>query len=512
MHLEEREKQEIFAHFPIKVSQEIVDYATNVALKDSRYIFIKRSGSRQQYGYCTHCKKQFKTNGLKHNEFARCPNCDSQCRVKSSGRGRTYLRDNAYFVWYEKSLKDPSAITARGIYVSRDYSGEYTNVETKFTVTAMYLFEQGRSRMIDTYWAGSGWRKRKTIISESGTSMQNVRSYCSYESIGNAVKGTPFQYSTWEKYLEGDMLKFFDLAAKYPCIEYLTKLGFSDLVKAKLHGRKTYNVVNWKGKTLNKVLRLTKQEINEIRSLDFSISPFTLYLFQQSKKDGSKFTIGEAVEFRKMHLEFYHDDLKKFQKLTTLRRIYGYIQKQYERKNKNKKHYTSHTQVLITWRDYINDCLKLEWDIKDESILFPTNLYEAHQKTIKKVKIKADETLNLKISKRLKTLDRYRFEYKGLMLRPAVSSIELLEEGTALKHCVGGYADRYARGETNLFVIRNIAELDKPFYTVEIRDDRIVQCRGLRNCNPTNEVQAFIEAFIAEKLTKKKKDRKKVAV
>ena len=63
-----------------------------------------------------------------------------------------------------------------------------------------------------------------------------IVTYCSRDSIKKAVKGTPFQYSTYDSYIDGDMVKFFSLYARYPCVEYLTKFGMSELVEAKLIG------------------------------------------------------------------------------------------------------------------------------------------------------------------------------------------------------------------------------------------------------------------------------------
>jgi hypothetical protein len=506
MELSTQERDEIISHFPLEVSPKIVDYANNVALKESRYLFVRRSGSGQQYGYCTHCRKQNKTNNLRHNDFSICPACSSVCQVKSSGRGRKYLRDDAYFVWYEKSVIDPKAITARGVHVIRDYSDNYHNVETKFQVTAMYLFEPGHSRMIDRYaWNETYWRKRSSIISESNTSFQNYRCFCSHESIEDAVKGTPFQYSTWETYTTSygtnDMLKFFDLASKYPCIEYLTKLGMDNVVWDKLLGRKTFNSINWRGKTIQKVLKLSKQELKELRNSNIKVSPYVLFLMQHSKKDGSNFSFPEALELSRLIDDHHSDQLKKMNKHTSMRKIFNYIQKQYTRKNA-KKHYRMEYQVLTTWSDYIADCLKLGQNLKDDSILFPTNLYQAHQKTIEKVKIQEDKSLNEMISKRMKTLNKFCFKKNGLLIRPAKSSLELLSEGKSLKHCVGTYAEKYAKGKTDLFLIRKITEPETPFYTIEILNGRIVQVRGLKNCLPSDNVQDFIDAFEAEKLKK----------
>ncbi|RJQ25543.1 MAG: hypothetical protein C4589_11125 [Peptococcaceae bacterium] len=49
-------------HFTLGISQEIKDFATNAVFRHSRYIFTRREGKRQ-YGYCTHCRKEFQTRG-----------------------------------------------------------------------------------------------------------------------------------------------------------------------------------------------------------------------------------------------------------------------------------------------------------------------------------------------------------------------------------------------------------------------------------------------------------------
>jgi hypothetical protein len=143
-----------------------------------------------------------------------------------------------------------------------------------------------------------------------------------------------------------------------------------------------------------------------------------------------------------------------------------------------------------------------------ESVLFPNSLHEAHQKATEKVKFKRDEVLNAKIILRAEELtSRYYFEQNGFVLRPAGSNAELFQEGKALQHCVGSYAQRYADGAIELFVIRRAEEPDKPFYTMEVQKDKVVQCRGLKNCAMTPEVKAFVEMFITKKLLTKKRTR-----
>ena len=47
---------------------------------------------------------------------------------------------------------------------------------------------------------------------------------------------------------------------------------------------------------------------------------------------------------------------------------------------------------------------------------------------------------------------------------------EIISEGQALQHCVGGYAERHAEGKTTILFIRRKDNLDTPYYTLEIDD------------------------------------------
>ncbi|MDO3680409.1 PcfJ domain-containing protein [Paenibacillus ehimensis] len=503
------------AHFPIEISDEIKDYITNCAMDWSRYLFTHREG-RKQWAFCTNCKKEHPSDGLKHGKMAECPHCRATATVKASGRGRSTLVDRAYMLWYEKSVLNPEILIARGIYAVRDYTKDYRKTETKLVTIALYLFEYGSGgRMLVRDGPSSKWWSPKNVRSEAIHSMNYVRSYFARHSIEAAVKGTPFQYCQWELYDHHDRVMVFDLAARYRCIEFLSKIGLGPIVVAKLTGQATYGAINWNGSTPEKVLRISKAEIKAMRNAKLSIGARTLRSYQVSRKDGSNLDWEGAQQLSFLLETPYKEDLQKLLVYAPVWQIKNYIIKQLRKDAKNyrsQRHYNSGQNVFTDYRDYLNECKELGMDLSQEHVLFPNNLHSAHQKTMRKVKIKADAALNAKIAARLKDLERYRFEHSGLILRPAASSIELFDEGKALNHCVGGYADRYAKGETDLFVIRRVEQPDQPFYTMEVRNGNVVQCRGQKNCVPTPEVKAFVEMFVSKKLLTKKRTRVGVAV
>jgi len=499
--------KEYTEHFSKDISDGIKEYAIEQAFKFSRYIFTRKE-KKQQYGYCTHCKTEFKTDGLKHNEESTCPNCKSKVMVRSSGMGRKYMIDNVYFVFYEKSIKDPNVLIARGIQAQRDYRYDYTRVKTDYFLIAMYVFDsvKGESVMLKHSYYGDSFDRTSSICSLSGPFEQKgARVGYSRESIEVAIKDTPFKYSQWDSYYSGDMTKFFELYTKYPCVEYLTKEGYKGLVQSKLDGGLTHRAINWKGKTIFKILKINKQDLNQIKAQKTNVTFSFLKIFQDARKRNWNLTLEETISVAKEYLCCY-DSLQNALKYSSMKKLLNYFSKQYNNYNiyKTGKHYYGHSSVLTTFRDYMNDCITLEMDIAKDQVIFPKNLYIAHQNTIKQIKMQKDERLDLLIKNRVKLLEKYIFECNGLTIRPAGSSDELIKEGAALTHCVGGYADQYAKGETNIFFIRKDSELDKSYYTIEVKGNRIIQVHGKNNRSASEDVKEFIEVFKSRKLTKKK--------
>ena len=496
------------SHFPSDFSSEIKRYATETVFLFSRYIFTRRQG-KKQYGYCTHCKKDFLTPGWHHGDPVTCPECGSSCVVKASGLGRKKMIDETYFVYYEKSLTDPRTIIARGIGAVRDYRNDYRTVETQYETIALYIFKPGGSEMYHRWCYYSSYcngfdagQYQKTATVHSLLCREHIASIhceCSRDSIAAAVYGTPFQYSTWETYAHADMVVFFDLFSRYPCIEYLTKLGFEELVEAKLSNRHTYGAINWRGRTPWQVFRMSKKDFADLRNLQIKPSFFFLHVLQTAKKYAWSLPLSDIAEITEFS-GIYFDDLKKIAAYAPIMRIISYIKKQH------KQYYKLGNGgfAITDYRDYIADCIALNLDLQHERVLFPKNLPAAHRATTKQVRLKKDEITNRKIAERAQQLyKQYYFESHGLFIRPAVSIDELIAEGKALQHCVANYAGRYADGGTNILFIRQLENPDKPYFTVELHGGSLYQVRGLRNCAPGDDVNRFVTAFVDAKLDKR---------
>ena len=155
------------------------------------------------------------------------------------------------------------------------------------------------------------------------------------------------------------------------------------------------------------------------------------------------------------------------------------------------------------WRDYLADCVELGLDLDDRAVLFPKNLEAAHQGTISQIEYKKNAALWEAFAKRLGRLKKLAWAAEGLLIRPPADAGELILEGKALNHCVGRYVSDMAKGNTVILFLRRETEPDKPFYTLEWKEGRVIQCRTRNNKSYTldPEVRAFVERWV-ERVTK----------
>lgn len=162
------------------------------------------------------------------------------------------------------------------------------------------------------------------------------------------------------------------------------------------------------------------------------------------------------------------------------------------------------------FRDYLLDCVTLGLDLHDREVLLPRDLNAAHRRTIAQVKHKANEAKRAEFHKRAEKLEKWRYEADGLLIRPAEDADELIAEGDSLHHCVGGYADRMADGETAIFFVRQLDAPDEPYYTLELGNQSVVQCRTLYNASyeANQAVHDFVTAWLRDVVNGKKHKHK----
>lgn len=158
--------------------------------------------------------------------------------------------------------------------------------------------------------------------------------------------------------------------------------------------------------------------------------------------------------------------------------------------------FSSMSSLLSDYCDYLTMCDGLHFDLSNDFVLFPNNLPEAHSKvndlTDKEVSAAYDKIISSRYEE-LKT--RYGFRKSGFIIVPPKTSKEIVEEGQALRHCVGTYVKKVALEKSTILFMRKAKEPDKPFCTIEVVGDHVMQARIQQNADPPPKAKAFLSLW-----------------
>ena len=491
---------------PKKVAQWVDDSV----LLESRYLFTRRENG-VRYGYCTHCHKDVVLEldrtycevdvlniNRKHKEIGFCPACKSPVQFRDMGRGRGRLVDEGYVVFADR-LRDGGVLVRAG-FVRRDYSEEIRDVGTDFFERYRIYYNTDVDvawNKVYSYYGGYNWGRMTTIPEPSAgqpyyTSEKNYIYTRYYGFTDEIFKKTNLKYAQIETVMSDsryvEVCSYLDRFVKNPeLVEKLVKEGF--LVFASHQYCQAQ--INRRAKTVSAALGLNKKELRELEDkTDTSVK------YAQIAK-----AYGITPAQARKYASYGSTSIENVEKHLPFKKAVKYLDKQEE--------------TIYTLCDYWRDCEKLKLDLKREDILLPPDLAQAHQRTNEALaearrqkELEETRRMQEEFGKRLKKLERdFDFESGALLIRPARSHAELIDEGSALHHCVATYAKKHLSGQTVIFFIRKKSEPDKPFYTLEYdpKTESIVQCRGLHNCGKTPEVEAFVEAWSGYIRNKKKK-------
>lgn len=127
-------------------------------------------------------------------------------------------------------------------------------------------------------------------------------------------------------------------------------------------------------------------------------------------------------------------------------KLMHYAQKQYDLyAPKSDRHYNM-DHLLTTFRDYLNMCLQLEYDLTNDFVLFPRYLEKSHDKVTHLIKKRNMAIYNKQIKEQFPVLQKlYQFKHKDYMIVVPLTAKEITKEGHTLHHCVGSYISSIAK-------------------------------------------------------------------
>ena len=508
---------------PEALPEGLIDYIRREVLPEDRVIIYKRGNVN---GICTVCGTQVHARGRRFTQsaYATCPNCGARviCVLEDGCAFAANYIENIVAV---QKGTDGETVFFRQWLLHRDNSARWEHIEDFLQETVRYAIRGNKTAKWQKQGKESYYMRTERYELDEWTRWQDNRiydgSYFFYPTgIEEALSGTAMQYADLEGYLEErghnkNPIYFLEYHARYPVIEFLWKAGYRNIVHNRIFGmdRENRNAILWERKKLKECFKFPLRILKLMPLEEWSLNDIQR-VNDLWEKYGGKVTDTEIRLVLQSKV-----DIQLWSRATTYAnagRILKYIKNQTDkRKEKNPdKRSISQNDTAQAYRDYLQECEQLHLDLHDKEILFPKDLTAAHNRTMEQVKFEKNKADQEKFQKAVEKLEKFAWGEGEFFIRPAREQMELTAEGKALHHCVGGYIKRMAEGETAIFFLRKANEPDKPFYTLELQKQRVIQCRTEHNASydRNTDVKKFVDMWM-EKVVKKggKKKAKEAA-
>lgn len=508
----EETKKNILMKYAGDVVPPITDYQRKYMHdRFARHIMVEKAEDGSQVCHCNRCETDFKPEvPTKHKGKLICPACKTELEVVH--RWRRILTETIDWMVVPKVM-DPNVVMFRYVLVTT------TNDRIDVNELARKIVVFGNRGGITEHclevdrWTGKWVYGRNNYFTQYNM-YQERKIFC-----GNAEE----YRRTWFRELNKlEVFKYVDLrkmwnfrwsiefnlkylSKRIGLYEKLQKTDLSTLISEDLNNiancyYKPENAgieYNEKETSLVKMLGITKDKFNILRNYPTCNNLRILQVIDVVNEETLKLaketntTVYELIDIK--HTGISHTKAMRYL----------------------KKHHCTATE----WLHYRRTLIELNYDMTDESYLFPGDFRKADERVTKEktnleIKRKAEEKIEqsnliakisegLRNNKELVKLFGEGCKESGLQVYIPESAEDLLREGKMLHNCIGTYIGRVAKGQTLLFFIRRIDEPDKPYVAMEYCHGRVVQCRYNHNkAVEENSKIIYLAERIAETLRK----------
>ena len=340
--------------------------------------------------------------------------------------------------------------------------------------------------------------------------------YFTYLVGSERLKNTFLRYSALDALIEGDATHSLDgsSAARWlaeycvhPGIEMLAKAGHFEIVRETLFkSKRGGGCLDWSADRLWKFYRMDKQEYNRLVQKEPTLE--RLEWRRTLERCYGSSDIADADEEVERYGHQTHEQVL-YQRMAGVvgnlsrKKFANYIDRQCKEKTPSMRRY-----VLQIFCDYITMARDIGYDLEEPNVRLPKDLRAAHDTAagIQRVILREREAERRKEaeiayeSRRLELERIYSHTDDTYLIRIPGSTSEIISEGEALHHCVGGYAERHITGKVTILFVRKIERPDEPFFTVEMGVGEskweLRQIHGSHNCLPDKRLKKFIVSWL----------------
>lgn len=280
-------------------------------------------------------------------------------------------------------------------------------------------------------------------------------------------------YTGWNADIKLDFNEYLTYYLENPKIELLAKAGLDKWIKY-------IDYLDTSKKNVHEIFKIKKECVPLLKNKDFNYKDL-LSCRKSGITDISIYIVQRDIESLKRNLNIHQPEIKE---VLSQEKTFKYLVEQ------NKiDHFCT-----FDYYDYLKDLLSLG-AINDPKQLYPKDFQKAHADAAVKVKVAKSQELIEGFEKSYKKHSKFSYESGGLLIRPVETIEELYRESQELHHCVRTYDKNVAAGTTEIMFIREVEHPDTPFFTLELKNKKVIQVRGEKNKNPGPDIESFVSKW-----------------
>lgn len=454
------------------------------------YIYYTYKKRKTLDGYCTHCHQDVQVTDARHNKPGICPACGKPIIYKATGRSKNIV-DLVNAVYFQKTV---DGFVVRYFSITKSYREHYHSPE-------FHLSERFREFYFkDTTLASFCFDKYKNTgklrwCPDNGMTLFNTVIYPN--SLDTALKDTPWQYCCIKQYSQhykvvSSVYRYLRAYSKYPELEYLVKAKLFRLTDNYIDDTSLQKVNKNPSHSLIEFLKVNRCYLKRMITTDADYNECKLY----QKLTALRLRLNETqLAFILEHFTQHNTD--------SFIELLGYTKKpiktiNYLQKNAQLEQRPIY-QIASEWRDYLSICAEINYNLNLANITYPRHLKVAHDEVNALFQIKKNEAYGKQLAEMYPNImKQYGYETDHFIIDAPKSQADLYNESAALNHCVKSYVPRIINQECIVIFLRRKSVSQKPYYTLELRQDHIVQCRTKGNKTPEEMKDQPVLDFLEE--------------
>lgn len=514
---EGKEKEQLLKLVPKE--PKILQDAINRYANQGNIIYYKRKGNKADY-HCCQCgmdytRRNKSSESYEDSVFAslakvpkvfeteNCPYCKKSGTLLQMGHAK---RTHQYFeILLYQLAKDSKTLMVTG-YSIDVYRSPYNAYNISNRAYAISFLRPGYERIyqiwgehiIKSNYFNIG---KNCDVHELGSSVISESSLKYFPSNMGSLICNAAEKETNHTIARYNALRTY---ANAPAIESMYKIGLYNICSSLIQSGGHTRDIKKTAKEAADILMVSKEGFRYIRQ-SMDNDRHMLDIIRYMEKNNIPLNDNNVEIIKNLNIHYY----PKNAMMTTYLTKYQSIQKLYNYLNKQKHNYTSLSDTLNEYYDYIKQRELQEDDLSNTVYLRPRDLHTTYMTLLEDVEHLKNEKYIAEMSEKYKNIrersakipKKYTWQQAEFLIRPAKSAEEIVIEGRLLHHCVGndtqGYMKKFNEGKGWILLVRHKQNPTVPFVTVELVNDKIRQWYGIKDSKPDREnVEAFLNAYI----------------